>query len=52
MPDLRTARRARGMTQLDLSARSGVALRTIQRLEHGLHRPQRATERAIRWALR
>lgn len=62
MTNLRRQRRARGMTQLELAVRAGIALRTVQRLERGRYdeagnairptRPQIATERAIRWALR
>lgn len=37
--DIKISRRAKGLTQLDLSAFSGLSLRTIQRIENGEVKP-------------
>ena len=48
---LRRARTDRGMRQNDLADAAGVARRTVQRLEHGQHRPRRSILRALAAAL-
>lgn len=49
---LRDARRSAGLTQAELSVRSGVAVRTIRELESGrIARPRSETVRSLRGAL-
>lgn len=49
---IREAREARGWTQDELAAQSGVPKRTIQEIENGrVAKPQRATDLKLRQAL-
>jgi transcriptional regulator with XRE-family HTH domain len=40
-----------GLTQEDLADRTGIAVRTISRLENGLDSPRASTVRLLCWAL-